>query len=125
MKHGWQRSFHESYPVAYPYIHFHVFDEHNTRELFELMFEDVQVDVLKTEEFSDNVAIARNSLKPGFVSEFGRVAREYGVELPEGSRRKWRQARCQRVELQNAAERARGRDGAPEQVDDSTVGCPR
>jgi hypothetical protein len=31
----------------YPGIHCHVFDEHNTKELFELIFEDVTVDVIK------------------------------------------------------------------------------
>ena len=70
VKHGWQKKFHEQYPVAYPYMHFHVFDEHNTRGLFELMFEDVMNDVLRTEEFSDNVVIFRNVLKREFVEKF-------------------------------------------------------
>jgi len=81
VKHGWQREFHEKYPVAYPYIHFHVFDENNTRQLFELMFEEVEVDVIRTEEFSDNVVIARNALTPDFVSRFEAVARTYGIDL--------------------------------------------
>ena len=53
-KHGWQKSFHEKYPVAYPYMHFHVFDERNIRQLFEFMFEDVVTDVLTTKEFLSN-----------------------------------------------------------------------
>jgi len=67
VKHGWQREFHEKYPVAYPYMHFHVFDEHNTRALFEFMFEDVVNDVIKTEEFSDNIVIFRNELNARFL----------------------------------------------------------
>lgn len=70
VKHGWQRKFHEQYPVSYPYMHFHVFDESNTRELFELMFEDVVNDIIKTEEFSDNVIFYRNVLKQDFVKKY-------------------------------------------------------
>lgn len=69
-KHGWMREFHKQYPVAHPYIHFHVFDEHNTRELMEFMFQDVTNDVLKTDTFSDNVVLFKNSLNPAFVERY-------------------------------------------------------
>lgn len=81
VKHGWQREFHNKYPVAYPYIHFHVFDEHNTRELFELMFEEVEVDVIRTEEFGDNVVLAKNALRPAFVERFEETIATYGIRL--------------------------------------------
>jgi len=80
-KHGWQRSFHEKYPVAYPYMHFHVFDEHNTRQLFELMFEDVVIDVLTTEEFSDNVALFRNILNKDFVAKYRDLIDSYSQNI--------------------------------------------
>ena len=76
-KHGWQRSFHEKYPVAYPYMHFHVFDEYNVKQLFELMFEDVVSDVFKTEEYSDNVVICRNVLNKDFISRYGSLIESY------------------------------------------------
>jgi hypothetical protein len=77
VKHGWQKEFHEKYPVAYPYMHFHVFDEHNTKALFELMFEDVVNDVVKTEEFSDNVVLCRNQLNDRFLGRYGNIVRRY------------------------------------------------
>lgn len=80
-KHGWQRSFHEKYPVAYPYMHFHVFDEHNIKQLFELMFEDVVSDVLTTEEFSDNVVLFRNALNKDFVSKYRVLIESYSKNI--------------------------------------------
>ena len=76
-KHGNRREFHKKHPVAYPNMHFHVFDETNTRELFEFMFEDVENDVIRTEEFGDNVVLCRNTLRPGFIKEFGGVMSKY------------------------------------------------
>lgn len=70
VKHGWQRAFHTKYPVCYPYMHNHVFDEDNTRALFEFMFQEVTVDLLKTADFSDNVVMFRNSLNPLFVQRY-------------------------------------------------------
>jgi len=80
-KHGWQRSFHEKYPVAYPYMHFHVFDEHNTRQLFELMFEDVVIDVLTTQEFSDNVVLFKNTLNKDFVGKYRALIDSYSKNI--------------------------------------------
>jgi hypothetical protein len=67
VKHGWQKSFHEKYPVAYPYMHFHVFNEHNTQALFSYMFEDVSTELLKTDKFSDVVVFFRNQLRTEFM----------------------------------------------------------
>lgn len=66
-KHGYQRSFHEKYPVSYPYMHFHVFDENNVRQLAEYMFEDITVDCIRTEKFGDNVLLIKNKLRPQFL----------------------------------------------------------
>jgi hypothetical protein len=84
-KHGWQRSFHEKYPVAYPYMHFHVFDEHNIKQLFELMFEDVVTDVLKTQEFSDNVVLFRNTLNKDFVGKYRALIESYSKNILSGT----------------------------------------
>ena len=71
-KDGWQRQFHQKYPLKYPFIHFHVFDEHNVKALLEYMFQDVVNDIYKNDRFSDNVAIFRNSLRPEFVEKYRR-----------------------------------------------------
>jgi len=73
IKHGWQKQFHKTHPVSYPYIHFHVFDEHNTRELFETIFTDVTLDIYKTEEFSDIVVLFRNQLNSQFRNKYQRL----------------------------------------------------
>lgn len=70
IKDGWQKRFHEKYPLEYPYIHFHVFDENNTRALFEFLFDDVTVDIYKTDRFSDNVVICGNSLNKKFAERY-------------------------------------------------------
>lgn len=77
-KDGWQRAFHERYPLEYPFIHFHVFDEENTKALLEYVFEDVVNDVYKTERFSDNVVLFSNKLNPRFAEKYKRVLREMG-----------------------------------------------
>jgi len=77
VKHGWQRKFHARYPVAYPYMHYHVFDEHNTRQLFEFMFAEVRNDVLRTDEHSDNLVICRNTLNTDFVRRYGKLLGKY------------------------------------------------
>ena len=76
-KHGWQREFHKKYPIAYPYIHFHVFDEHNTKDLMEYVFEDVTHDIIKTDSFSDNVVLFKNSLNKNFIKTHGRFLRKH------------------------------------------------
>ncbi|WKZ32543.1 MAG: hypothetical protein QY316_11600 [Thermodesulfobacteriota bacterium] len=70
VKDGWQKKFHEKYPLEYPYIHFHVFDENNTKALFEFVFQDVTVDIYKNDRFSDNVIICSNSLNPKFAERY-------------------------------------------------------
>jgi hypothetical protein len=77
VRHGWQKSFHEKYPVAYPFMHFHVFDEENVMALFELMFEDVTNDIIKDDSFSDNIVICRNRLKESFVQKFEPLITRY------------------------------------------------
>lgn len=69
-KDGHQRTFHENYPVAYPFMHFHVFNEINTLQLIEYMFEEVVVDCLKTEKYNDILVIFKNKLKPAFVEKY-------------------------------------------------------
>jgi hypothetical protein len=69
-KDGWQRDFHETHPLTYPFIHFHVFDEHNTRALLEFVFQEVVTDIIKTEQFSDNIVLFRNTLRPEFVEQY-------------------------------------------------------
>jgi hypothetical protein len=76
-KDGWQREFHRNYPLTYPFIHFHVFDEHNVRELFETVFTEVKSDVLKTGKFSDNIVTFRNRLNPSFTERYGDTIRSY------------------------------------------------
>lgn len=68
-KDGHQRTFHESYPVAYPFMHFHVFDEENTLQLMEYMFEEVVVDCLKTEKYNDLIVIFKNKLNTAFIEK--------------------------------------------------------
>lgn len=77
-KDGWQREFHEKYPLEYPFIHFHVFDEINTRALLEYIFQDVVNDVYKTERFSDNVVLFSNKLSPRFAEKYREALREMG-----------------------------------------------
>ncbi len=77
IKHGYPKKFHTNYPVAYPVIHFHVFDENNTQELFKLMFEDVTNDILLTKIFSDNVVIFKNSLNKNFINKYRKTILEY------------------------------------------------
>lgn len=83
-KDGWQKKFHDKYPLEYPFIHFHVFDENNTKELMELMFEDVISDVLKTNEYSDNVVVFKNKLKREFIEKYKGVLSGYS-ELLDGN----------------------------------------
>jgi len=81
VKHGWQKKFHQTYPVAYPYMHFHVFDVHNTKDLIEFLFEDVVVDVIKTEQFSDNVIVFKNRLNVNFLAKYGKIAESYSKDI--------------------------------------------
>jgi len=81
VKHGYFRQFHETRPVAYPYIHFHVFDEHNVRELISLMFEEVTNDIIKSEVFSDNLVLFKNRLNDKFVEQFRTTIMAYSEKL--------------------------------------------
>ncbi|MBU0620425.1 MAG: class I SAM-dependent methyltransferase [Gammaproteobacteria bacterium] len=78
VKDGWQRKFHENYPLEYPFIHFHVFDEHNTKALLSYVFQEVTSDICKTERFSDNVVIFRNTLNPVFADKYRDLLRGMG-----------------------------------------------
>lgn len=78
VKDGWQREFHQKYPLEYPFIHFHVFDEHNTKALLEFVFQDVVNDVYKTDRFSDNVVLFTNRLNPRFAEKYREALREMG-----------------------------------------------
>lgn len=84
IKHGWQRKFHQKYPVAYPYMHQHVYDEFNTRELAALMFEEVTNDIIKTEDYNDNIVIFKNTLNKKFVEEYGDIIDAYSKNFLHG-----------------------------------------
>jgi SAM-dependent methyltransferase len=77
IKHGWMKKFHEKYPVAYPFTHYHVFDENITREIAEFLFEDVTVDIYESEKHSDNVIIFRNSLNKKFMGKYAKLIDKY------------------------------------------------
>lgn len=77
IKHGYKRNYHRVYPIDYPFIHFHVFDENNVRQLFEYVFSKVTVDVLRTDEFSDNVVLSSNKLNPRFVARHKETIKHY------------------------------------------------
>jgi hypothetical protein len=77
VKSGWQKKFHDKYPVAYPFMHYHVFDEHNVRQMAEFMFEDVTVDVIRTDLFGDNVVIFKNKLDDSFSRNYASKIEEY------------------------------------------------
>lgn len=75
--HGWQREFHKTRPLTYPFIHFHVFNEANAAALFRYVFESVTVDILKTERFSDVVVLGPNRLNSEFVKKHGDLVSRY------------------------------------------------
>ena len=77
IKHGWQRKFHSAYPVAYPFMHHHVYDENVVKKLAEYMFEEVTNDVLKTNEYSDNIVIFKNTLNSNFLNKHKDLINEY------------------------------------------------
>jgi len=77
-KDGWQRRFHETYPLEYPFIHFHVFDEHNSKALLSYIFQDVTVDIYKTDRFSDNVVLCSNLLNPKFAEKYKNFLQDMG-----------------------------------------------
>lgn len=62
-----------------PYKHFHVFNEHTVRELFEYIFEDVTVDVMETERNADIVVLCSNRLSFGFAEKHGELVERYRV----------------------------------------------
>src|SRR3989339_1184594 len=70
VKHGFMKIYHNSHPIAYPSMHFHVFDEKNINELFSIMFEEVANDILKTDTIGDSVIIFKNKLNPDFVQKY-------------------------------------------------------
>jgi hypothetical protein len=84
-KHGHQRSFHEKYPVSYPFIHFHVFDESNVKELLEYMFENVTVDCIRDTRFGDNVVIFSNKLNPNFIEKYSEHIEKFKKFVEEKS----------------------------------------
>jgi len=50
-------------------MHYYVFDKNNEKQLIELMFEEVVVDIVKNDEFSDNVVLFKNKLNSAFVKK--------------------------------------------------------
>jgi hypothetical protein len=71
------------YERRIPYLHYHVFDEHNTASLVSLMFEDVTTDIIQLpNQFNDVVILFRNILREGFVRKYGSFVRKiYGITL--------------------------------------------
>jgi hypothetical protein len=64
---------------SYPGIHCHVFDEHNTKALFEMIFQDVTVDIIQNEKYGDVLVTCRNALNPEFKAKFGKAMGKYGI----------------------------------------------
>ncbi len=77
IKHGWQRKFHSEYPVAYPFMHHHVYDEDIVRQLGNYIFEEVTNDIYKTDFHSDNVIIFKNTLNKEFLKKHMNLINEY------------------------------------------------
>ena len=75
-KHGHQKEFHQKYPVSYPYMHFHVFDEANVKQLIEYMFCEVTVDCIKSEKYNDNIVFFKNELNPEFATKYKNYIKE-------------------------------------------------
>ena len=82
-KQGYMREFYKTHPVSHPYIHYHVFDEHNVRELFEMMFVYVTVDVLKDDRYAGAVVLFKNELNSVFVERFRSVIGRYSEKFLE------------------------------------------
>ncbi|MDD3321948.1 MAG: hypothetical protein PHS59_10950 [Paludibacter sp.] len=76
-KNGYQCEFHKTYPVSYPFMHMHVFDEVNVRELAEYMFEEATVDCIRNDEYSDNLLILKNKLNTNFLKEHSNLIEKY------------------------------------------------
>jgi SAM-dependent methyltransferase len=77
IKHGWQRKFHAEYPVKYPFMHHHVYDEDIVYKLASYMFEEVTNDIYKTSENSDNIVIFKNRLNSNFIKKHGNLISMY------------------------------------------------
>lgn len=77
LKHGWQRKFHSEYPVAYPFMHHHVYDENVVSQLGKYMFEEVTNDIYKTIDNSDNVIIFKNVLNKEFLKKHSNLINSY------------------------------------------------
>jgi len=74
---GYLTDFHKKYPVSYPCMHFHGFDEKNVRKIIEFMFEDVTVDIIRNKRFGDNLVIFKNKLNDTFVNKYQEKIDEY------------------------------------------------
>lgn len=77
IKHGWQKKFHQTYPVAYPYMHHHVYDEFNTKELAEFMFEEVINDIYSSQTSKNNVVLFKNTLNKKFLEKYSDIIDSY------------------------------------------------
>lgn len=76
-KHGWQKKFHKTHPVAYPYMHHHVYDELNTKELIEFMFEEEVNDIYSSQTNKDNVVLFKNTLNKKFMKKYTDIVNSY------------------------------------------------
>jgi hypothetical protein len=76
----WLRNLHKDkeMSIAFPYLHQHVFDEHNVKQLFELIFTEVFVDVHV--ETKSLIVLAKNTLQPAFKSKYEKYINEYVYE---------------------------------------------
>lgn len=83
VKHGWQKNFHKIYPVAYPYMHHHVYDEFNIRELAEFMFEGVINDIYSSQTNKDNVVLFKNTLNKKFMEEYADLISSYSKKISQ------------------------------------------
>lgn len=76
-KSDWLKNYHKKVPISYPFFHHHVFDENNTKALFDFMFEEVTNDIYIDEKNQDNVVIFKNKLKNSFVEKYKDLINKY------------------------------------------------
>jgi hypothetical protein len=63
--------------MRYPYAHYHVFNEENTRQLFELVFTDVSTGILKTHHHDDVGVLFKNGFNDTFLETFRSIIDRY------------------------------------------------
>ena len=70
IKDGYQKKFHENYPLSYPYIHQHVFNINNVYEMFKLIFNKFYILFDTNENWNDILVLCKNKINDDFMSEY-------------------------------------------------------